>query len=821
MKSIRELGRFRTPFEVSIQGIHCMRHAHRPAAVLWIASLAVALTLAPSSKVNAQSRPARPARPASGAAAPAAPVAAAAAAGNYQPGQAVEVREGDTWSAATVLKKEGRKVQIKYADGTDEWVTSDRLRSPEGAADGAGGPTTGPAAQTRKAPKETFANGAKVEVKNASSWTPATVKNRDGDLYLIVYDRWESQMWWEWVPVAIVRTPGSNKEFYDWGRGVKVGAGGNVTKAKEEAKRKFANIDAEVAAAAKGEKKDPFAPTPYDKPVTPADRMKVKELLPGAGPKVLAQFDPIPATPKIAERGYVLHGGEGQTFSRGPAALIMGGRRGMAVYTEGSGSETRTAGVELLDLVSGDNLGGAKFDPLSMPIAVSPSGNRAAGRSHGFFSNTKNRLDLFDLKQPAEPKHVISFEPYAASSTKGRGHGGDSRDVSWAAFADEDHVLTCSTGGELTMWDAPKATAIWTLGLRSGSSPALSPGGKQVAILTSDALVVIDSLTGKELCSIAQSRPARQLAFTPDGRRVVGSDGGGVISFWDLAKGEWGGDIGVGARGEAIPASGRFVLVGGTDLLDLDKRVVVWQYTGASSSAAQGFGGRCFVITHKDRRTVLISATLPSASALKAADKLQLGQALLLRPGGSVSLNISVEGAEEQRQRIAAALTEQLRQSNIQIDPASPVKLFARTETGKTNTQTYQIRKFGSFETSTETVSTTEKLTKLGFEYNGKVAWETVNSTGAFLPPMVMTTGGKSINQTVQEQTKYSAGFLETVRLPNYLSVPTDQLWAGSSHWTVQGVADDRAAGIPPAGLAVKPPVREAEVAPGKGDGLE
>jgi hypothetical protein len=360
--------------------------------------------------------------------------------------------------------------------------------------------------------------------------------------------------------------------------------------------------------------------------------------------------------------------------------------------------------------------------------------------------------------------------------------------------------------------------------VRGNSAPALSPGGKQVAILTSDALVVLDALTGKALCSIPQSRPVRQLAFTPDGKRVVGSDGAGVVSYWDLSRGEWGGDIGVGARGEAVPANGRFVLVGGTDLLDLDKKIVVWQYTGAQSNDAHAFGGRCFVVTDKDRRTVLVAASLPNASALKLADKLAFGQALALRPGGSVALNITVEGPEDQRQRIAAALTEQLRQSGIRIDPASPVKLYARTETGKTNTQTYEVRKFGSFETKTETVSTTEKLTKLGFEFNGKVVWETVSSTGAFLPPMVMTTGGKSINETVQEQTKYNAGWLESVRLPNYLPVPTDQPWTGASHWTVQGVADDRGPGVAPGGLAVKAPVRNAEAVPsgGKGgDGLE
>ncbi|HEX8912260.1 MAG TPA: hypothetical protein VF796_07860, partial [Humisphaera sp.] len=74
---------------------------------------------------------ARPAAPA--------PAAPAAAAGDYQPNQKVEVREGDTWSPATVVAREGRKTQIRYADGTLEWVTGDRLRLP-GAAPAAGTP---------------------------------------------------------------------------------------------------------------------------------------------------------------------------------------------------------------------------------------------------------------------------------------------------------------------------------------------------------------------------------------------------------------------------------------------------------------------------------------------------------------------------------------------------------------------------------------------------------------------------------------------------------------------------------------------------------
>jgi hypothetical protein len=60
---------------------------------------------------------------------------------DLKPGQAVSVREGDTWSSATLQKKEGRRYLIKYDDGKEEWVTADRLRAGDAGATG-GAPAT-------------------------------------------------------------------------------------------------------------------------------------------------------------------------------------------------------------------------------------------------------------------------------------------------------------------------------------------------------------------------------------------------------------------------------------------------------------------------------------------------------------------------------------------------------------------------------------------------------------------------------------------------------------------------------------------------------
>src|SRR3954470_8049570 len=70
-------------------------------------------------------------------------------------GQKVEVREGDTWSAATIVKKEGRRYQIRYEGGTEEeWVNADRLRPAQAAGVApAPAPVAGAKPAAKPAPK--------------------------------------------------------------------------------------------------------------------------------------------------------------------------------------------------------------------------------------------------------------------------------------------------------------------------------------------------------------------------------------------------------------------------------------------------------------------------------------------------------------------------------------------------------------------------------------------------------------------------------------------------------------------------------------------
>jgi hypothetical protein len=730
---------------------------------------------------------------------------------NLKPEQKIEVREGDEWSAATFLKKEGRKFQVRYDDGTEEWVTSDRVREAGKPAAAATGPTTKGAATPKKPAKEQFALGAKVEVKSASSWKAATVKNRDGDLYLIAFDKFPDKRWWEWVHPGIVRKVGSAKEWHDWGRGVK--AWNDVAKAKEEARKEFANVDAEAEAATRGEKKDPFAPAAYDKPITDANLANVEDLILGAGPAKLAAFDAASSTVKLVDRAYVLNGGGGDARKAGgPTALLFAKGRAIVAYTEGRHTDTKTTTIGIVDLANGKSLGIVQPDPLSVPCDVSATCERIVGVQPGFHSGQRARVDVHKLKPGSALEHVVSFVPHSSD--------GSSKDVEFAQFVGDgdDKLLTASSGGTVILWDVPKVAAIWRSKLPMRSTPVLSPGRKQAAFIDDGALVVVDALTGKVLCRIESERVARSLSFSPDGKRVVGISGPSIVS-WNLETGQALPDIGLpvkGAGGKVVALDGRFALVGGTDLLDLDKKVVVWRYNASVGDDAQMHGGLCWrVLTDEHRRSILACAKLPHTAARKSADGVTLGQGLLLQPGGSVALSVAIDAPGDQQQRIIEAMTAQLRQAGISVDPNSPIKLNARTEQGKTSTQTYREigRPFGD----TTTVSVTEKITRVWLESNGKIAWESRTSSGG-APMFISRKEGQDINAAVQAGSQFNLAFLESVRVPAYVPQPHDMPWLGESTWGVAGVTKDRLNPNAPRAAALAAPAKPA--GPAANDGF-
>lgn len=690
-------------------------------------------------------------------------VVAADPAAAFTDGQKVEVREGDTWSAATVVKKEGRKYQIQYDDGTEEWVTADRLRVPGKSADGKD-------AKPGDKPRKSVASydiGASVQVKQGAWWRDAKIQNKSSNgWYLIDYEKRSD---FEWVEVWRIRKPGSTYDIEGWPR--------NETMRKPGPPPKKNPADAPPE---EGKGGGAFDAEPFDKPVKELNTSEAKDVIATAPAGTWKSA----VDPSAASKGgdvIALRSGNGGTFQRLEKSVLTNGKL-LLVY-KGSGSAgDKTMVMERVDLAKGDSDALIEITEPSIPHTLSPSGKLVGAVARGFHGGTMQRADVWAIKG-SELEHVVSFAPFGGSQWK---------DVTLCKFLDETHLLTGSNGGELMCLEIPSAKPIWKTKVGRSENVMLSNTGKFVFLETDEGLVCLDALTGKATGVMdTQNRPMSTKSISPSGKRLV-TLGNSVVGVWDLETGKFVDEFALppgSGTGSIDAISDRFVLINRTILVDLDHESPVWMYNGASD--LWPCGDRVYYIMNKAGRQEaqgLSNTKLPHASALKAADALEPTE-MLVKPGDKVTLDLSIEASDDERKRIVAALTKQLTDAGLTIADGQPIRLVARTEQGKTESRVYQRwGGFGPGGPRQEAASVTEKITRLAFEVDGKVAWETrsVNFGGG----MVSIKQGQSIADAVAAGNTYNTGFLATVHVPAKVPRPVEPEKLGKSQFMFAGPKD-------------------------------
>lgn len=684
------------------------------------------------------------------------------------PGAKVEVREGDTWSPATIVKREGRKYQIQF-EGSEtpeaEWVTADRLR-PAGNA----GATTKPAAETpavtpKPAPaKIKWKVGDIVEVKWGGMWRKATVNRRQGEWTLAFYDNGNIG---EWIEPWRIRDVGSDYDI-DYSS---PNSGVFKTRIEQPPRPTPGTPPAEKKPE---EKKDPFAPLPFEQTVTPAVMEGTKEVLPVADG---AWSVPVDATAKPAATVQpVSLAGPGKGSIEN---IIVRPTAAVLVYKANqSGSDV--FGIERVDLKTSTGKGISELDRATYPVDLSPSGKLLLARANGFFGGTKHRIDLWNV-EAKEPKHVISFLPYGEKE-------GHSRDISFAQFIDEDHAITVDGGGDLICWELSKAKALWRMGVGNRATMAASPNGKYLYIAAEDGLLAVEPLSGKVLGMLSgDGCTFNDISIAPDGKRLVGLNGS-VLSSVDLEKGQLIDEVGLPTEvraGSVLALEDGMVLLGDSYLFDTKSNAVVWQYESKGRAPMRAASGRVFYYFNGNNRSVLTSAKLPHDAAKQAASKVS-GETLVLKPGDSISLSVEIDASDEERKAITQGITAQVEKGGLKIADGSPIRLVLRTEDGKTDQETY--RRIGRGFGETETVNITTKITRIFYEKDGKTLWErrTENRVGG----MVSAKEGQSINDAVQAASKFNTAFLKSVRVPTKVCATREPLVAGKSTLVLAGPKD-------------------------------
>jgi WD40 repeat protein len=679
----------------------------------------------------------------------------------------------------------------------------------------AAAPATAPAA---KPAREQYAVGAKVEaIFGYGAWRKGTVKNVDGDIYLVVFDApWDKQFYWTWVHINMVRPVGGDKPAPQGQMGVKVG-NETIPAAKADAVKAFADFQAApppkpetpapgeavtpgqppktgVAAggsdiptpkpAVRDPKVSPFEPIPYDKPVITANVTGIQEK--SLASAITRPVIPAPCMPKFMSSHWIV----AKSGVAGGTTSVMHFADNFAAVVNSTGSvyEPTSLRVERMNLMTGASDGYLDWELNSRPISLSPSGQRLLSRAMGFFPGMRHRVSLWNLSgAPLAARHLLSFEPYKGNE---KGHN----DVDVASLLDDTHLLTVSSGGELVLWEIGEKSVkgVWRLAAGSSAKCIVSPSRKQIASYDGKALAVLDAMSGAPLSLFPSEVTLTDLSWSPDGKTIVGF-AIGTLSHWDLEKGLFVGAVGIPGSlpaSKATALNGGFVLLQNQYLFDLSSRLFVRKYEAVYSDVAC-HGSRCWQIFNNNPQQTLMSAELPSEPVRQAAKAAAANadEAMLMHPASSVSIEMAINAGQDEVNAARAALTAQLSRNRITVVDGAPIKLVAKTEDGKTIERKWQVQSFGpGGGTRMETASVTEKIVSVQIQSGDATPWST-RSVNA--PNVVVPKQGQSFADALAAANQYDLKFFQNVRLPAYVLKDVDIHALPKSKWGGNGINDN------------------------------
>ncbi len=740
---------------------------------------------------------------------------AQAAPAGFKEGQAVEVREGDTWSAATIAKREGRRYQIRYDDGTEEWVTTDRIRAGSGAATGgkpaatgtgAAGeamkPATGagaakpgvkPASTPKAKPKPAFKVGETVEAKWGGLYRKAKVKNRSANGWTLV--NYEPGPFLEWVEPWRLRAVGSTVDEIPHAQPNKT-----LTKAEPPPKERPADAPAPEPTAGGGaggagamkeaDRVEAFKDDPAFREADWSEATSI-DLTGGGADRWSLSPDPAPAQ-KLPTRPITLRAA-GTAFSNRPSGVAVSRAAPVAVVSHG---REKSNGVERVDLATGKSAGAFSIDRPSKVMDVSPDGKSVLVRADEFERGKKDRVEVWSMAAgPA--KKVLALFPYNDGNWA-------SRDVDAAMFVDDTHILTVGGRGRLGIWDVRTGKATYAAQVGYGMTPALSAGGKYLAIGTPGFVVILDPRTATVIARMPYHWAAdAAYGFSPSGNRLVAWHAG-PVAVWDVATGKLLRDFTLSGNigGPMEVVADRYGLVNGSFLIDFDLGIPLWRYERSIGESVVMPSGRLLFATTDPARglAVLANVAVPHEGALALAKQLNGDDLLLLKPGASASLEVNLPGVTaEEQQRVTDHLKKELARIGVTVADGQPVKVVASTSPGKSEERQYRpvgAPRWGP----TSKVTVTEQKARLAIEAAGKTVWEssTMSSVGNFL----QMKEGQTVEQAVAEASRPNVGFLLNARLPTALARPREPAWYGSGPLTSAGAGAGKAVDAAPAGAA-------------------
>ena len=689
----------------------------------------------------------------------------------------------------------------------------------------------------REAAAKRFKSGQVVEVERFRKWEPAEVVSVDGvfvrvKLLAPEHDGWE-------IPTTpdSIRVVSAAREA-----GIKKALKAAEEKAAEDAKK----AEAGKAAGDKPAGGKPGAPGAVAAPAIPLTDVLLADVAAQAPDAHAAwAYKPVPATAPAAKapagKSVPLHSpfpkderGRRSIFEK-PEGIVVpsdAASRVVGVVWTGGGPGTSTdRRVQVVDVVAGNVLFQVPLPTDTTLRDLSTNGRRMLLQGAGWAGANAEQLHVYDVVDGKSLKHVVSFAPYPKGPSASRGN-----ELTFLSFLDNDRVLTCGVGGKLALWNIAtpqKPKPAYVIELGAGDvwyvpSPRLNPQRTAVAVRqTKGPLFLFDAKSGQTLCKvegavedphvIARSGGSGALApvFDPAGTRLA-APGGKGLRVWDLAAGgklthDLTLQLGVNATGGVRLLDGPLALLGGTDLLDLTKGIVIWEYDTGRQPSAMLSGGRIALLGDSPapaaaganrakavRRGVggnepkrLTTVALPHDAAKKRAAAIKPGSFLAVQPGMTASIEVSFTaggGPPDIQERAVKRVTEQLRANGINVvaEP-QPLRAVITSVPGETKSERYASG-LGAFAKELGSASMQAVTHSVTLTLDGTPAWR--ETGGASLPGSVMVKQGQTPQQYVDELRASSFSFFDTVALPAEVLKPKELLRPGTSKIDAGGLTD-------------------------------
>jgi hypothetical protein len=332
----------------------------------------------------------------------------------------------------------------------------------------------------------------------------------------------------------------------------------------------------------------------------------------------------------------------------------------------------------------------------------SPGGHvpRDLSRSGALLVGVPEIMDLHSRSiavSKLEEKSLALFRRFESAAVGGL-FGPREHYFASAYFVGEDKLLTVSDmEGLISLWNIEDGRRLWLY--KASSSvivPALSPGHQQMAVKTQPGLAILDTTSGKTLGTIDLNEYDGTAAFSADGK-WLGFLTSHNVRVWNVTTGKLAHEVWFpeGHHGGSLSfLSDDFVLVDHRYVIDLPKKVVLWDYGSSMATDCRAVAGGKFwhveANSPPELPSQLIGRTLLTAPVKAKSESLVAGDLLALKRGSRVSINVDLPTASgDDLVAVAKHLTDEVKSNGFALASSSPLTLRASIEpdkhpTGKT-----------------------------------------------------------------------------------------------------------------------------------------